>query len=131
MMEERIRTEAVAAAQQLLQNFREAHPTWTDDRTPIDALVSWCGLEVATFHPDDQPQGTYGWLEPGEDLIWLCRNLTETLRRFTLAHELGHAILHRHTTAHDQHTPGPSHDDLCQEIDIQEAFTGLLDQEQI
>ena len=94
-MDDRMAVEAVAAARRLLRSFKEAHPDRENDKTPIDEVVTWHGLEVATFYPDDQPQGTYGWLEPGENLIWLCRDLPETLRRFTLAHELGHAVLHR------------------------------------
>ena len=130
-MDDRMRREAVATARQLLQRFKADNPEWTDDKTPVDELVTWYGLEVATFHPDDQPQGTYGWLEPGEDLIWLCRGLPETLRRFTLAHELGHAVLHRH--ADQPHLPEAklSRDDLCQVVDVQEDITGLLDQDQV
>ncbi len=79
-MDDRLHNEAVAAARQLLQRFKAEHPEWENDKTPIDELVSWRGLEITTFHPDDQPQGTYGWLEPEEDLIWLCRGLPETLR---------------------------------------------------
>lgn len=124
-MEDHIRTEAVAAARQLLHRFKAQHPAWTDDRTPIDELVSWYGLEVVTFHADDQPPGTYGWLEPGEDLVWLCRNLPGTLRRFTLAHELGHAALHRY--AGQQQEPQLSHDDPCQGADVQEEVTGQID----
>src|SRR5205823_11080436 len=69
-MDERIRAGAIAAAQQLLLRYRTAHLQWIDDRTPIDDLVSWLGLHVETFHPHDYPQGTYGFLEPSEDLIW-------------------------------------------------------------
>ncbi len=94
-MDDRMRTLAAGAAYQLLESFKRDHPQWTDDKTPLDELTLWLSLEVTTFHPDDYPQGTYGFLEPGENLVWLRRDLPETLRRFTLAHELGHAILHR------------------------------------
>src|SRR5437667_4911325 len=97
-MDDRTRATATAAtmaARELLQGYKEEHPGWIDDRTPVDDVVSWLGLEVETFHPNDYPQGTYGFLEPGEDLVWLCRDLSPTLRRFTLAHELGHVVLHR------------------------------------
>jgi DNA helicase-2/ATP-dependent DNA helicase PcrA len=104
LMDERMQAAAIATARQLLSNYKAEHPEWQDDRTPIDELSSWLGLDVETFHPNDYPEGTYGWLEPDEDLIWICRNLPETLRRFTLAHELGHALLHRHT---EQGTPEP------------------------
>ncbi len=128
-MDDRMAVEAVTAARQLLRNFKEAHSDWKNDKTPIDTVVTWYGLEVATFNPDDQPQGTYGWLEPGENLIWLCRGLPETLRRFTLAHELGHAVLHR-GRGEQQQGLEPSPDDPCQDSDVQEAVTGLVDQEQ-
>src|SRR5947208_7685168 len=94
-MDDRIRAAAVEAAHQLLLRYKAEYPRWLDDRTPIDDLASWLGIHIETFHPNDYPQGTYGFLEPGEDLVWLCRDLSPTLRRFTLAHELGHVVLHR------------------------------------
>jgi len=128
-MDDRMAVEAVTAARQLLHDFKEARSDWENDKTPVDTVVTWYGLEVATFNPDDQPQGTYGWLEPGENLIWLCRDLPETLRRFTLAHELGHAVLHR-SRDEQQQVLEPSPDDPCQDSDVQEAVTGLVEQEQ-
>lgn len=94
-MDDQTRSTATVAAQRLLSRFKEAHPAWTGESTPVDAIAAWLELEIATFHPHDYPQGTYGYLEPDEDLIWLCRDLGSTLRRFTLAHELGHVVLHR------------------------------------
>ncbi|HEY7354916.1 MAG TPA: ATP-dependent helicase [Ktedonobacterales bacterium] len=89
--------QAVAAAQQLLASYATAHPEDHDPlaATPIDVLVAWQGIAVERFHPADAPPGTLGWLEPGEDLIWLSISLDEPVRRFTLAHELGHWVLHR------------------------------------
>src|SRR5581483_10513187 len=75
------------------------------------------------------------------------RDLTEMLRRFTLAHELGHAILHCHGGSRvqaltnrlallsspeplSQALPDPSHTDPCHEMDVQENMIGLLDEEQ-
>src|SRR5574340_1465905 len=101
-MDERFREQAVEAARQALQFFRESNPQWTGDIVPVDKLATWLGFEVTTFGPDDHPKGTYGFLEPGENLIWLYRKLSGGMRRFTLAHEIGHAILHRHT---EQHAP--------------------------
>ena len=135
-MDDRIRTTAVAAARQLLLRYRAVHPQWSDDCTPVEDIVAWLGLYVETFHPYDYPQGTYGFLEPNEDLIWLCRDLPETLRRFTLAHELGHAMLHAtHTSIQLRYnmtlnsytpvnTPALSSSDLCQRPDVQEEITG-------
>jgi DNA helicase-2/ATP-dependent DNA helicase PcrA len=99
-MHDQIRNTAIMAARQLLQRYRETHGDWYDDQTPIDDLVSWLDITVGTFHPDDQPEGTFGYLEEGEPLIWLNRDLSRTLRRFTLAHELGHVVLH--STANQQ-----------------------------
>jgi superfamily I DNA/RNA helicase len=62
--------------------------------TPLDELVAALGLDIATFAPGLHPD-TLGYLEPGEDLIFLQSGLSEPVRRFTLAHELGHAVLHR------------------------------------
>ena len=119
-MDDRIRATAVAAAHNLLVRYKAGHLDWTDDRTPLDDLVSWLGLHIETFHPDDYPQGTYGFLEPGENLIWLCRTLSASLRRFTLAHELGHAILHM---------PELRREDPCQRPDVQEEVTDQGSQE--
>src|SRR5258707_1871569 len=139
-MDDRMRTLAAGAAYQLLESFKRDHPQWTDDKTPLDELTLWLGLEVSTFHPDDYPQGTYGFLEPGENLVWLCRDLPETLRRFTLAHELGHAILHRqigyqHITFNpaqpgQESEQGMSREDPCQTQDVREEAIGLIYQEQ-
>ncbi len=89
--------QAIAAAQQLLASYEAAHQEQSDSlaATPIDVMVDWQGIEVERFNPMDAPPGTLGWLEPGEDLIWLSMSLDEPVRRFTLAHELGHWVLHR------------------------------------
>jgi len=139
-MDDRMRTLAAGAAYQLLESFKRDHPQWTDDKTPLDELTLWLGLEVTTFHPDDYPQGTYGFLEPGENLVWLRRDLPETLRRFTLAHELGHAILHRqigyrHITFNppqpgQESEQGMSREDPCQTQDVREEAMGFIYQEQ-
>src|SRR5437660_5590904 len=148
-MDSRMRTMAIEAARLVLRLYREEHPEWSDDRTPLDGLVSWLGLQVETFHPNDYKPGTYGFVDADEDenLIWLCRDLSETLRRFTLAHELGHAVLHCHggsrvqvlanklsalsdPEALQQSFPDPSQADPCHEADVQESMTWLLDQEQ-
>ncbi len=136
------RSEVVEAARDLLRSFKREYPAWQDDSTPLEQIASWLGCEIETFHPDDYPGGTYGFLEPGELLIWLCRDLPETLRRFTLAHELGHVVLHSHiATGHDlpsgafsPFTPageaGVSSDDPCQVQDVREELTDLLSQQQ-
>ncbi|HEU5198764.1 MAG TPA: ImmA/IrrE family metallo-endopeptidase, partial [Ktedonobacterales bacterium] len=89
---------AQAAAEQLLASYQSIAPDQLDPlaATPIDAIVAWQGVAVERFNPVDHPRGTLGWLEPGEDLIWLSMALDEPVRRFTLAHELGHWVLHRH-----------------------------------
>src|SRR6266496_2665607 len=88
-MDTGMRIMAEAAARLLLQSFQEEHRS-EEERTSLDELAAWLGFHVETFHPDDEPAGTYGYVDPdeGENLIWLCRNLPETFRRFTLAPEL-------------------------------------------
>jgi DNA helicase-2/ATP-dependent DNA helicase PcrA len=133
-----VHVEAVQAAQDLLQRFRAACPTWQDDQTPLAEIARWLGCDIATFHPDDHPGGTYGFLEPGEPLIWLCRDLPITLQRFTLAHELGHVVLHSHLPGgHDlpasllpsAGNTGVSPEEHCHEQDVREELTGLLSQQ--
>ena len=94
-MEERIQFEAREVAWHLLRSFQESHPAWQDDCAPLEMIARWLDLEIETFHAGDQPEGTFGYLDPQENLIWLRRDLPPLLRRFTLAHELGHAMLHR------------------------------------
>ncbi len=140
-MDEHLRYRAEEAARLVIQHFRTEFPVWSDDRIPIDEVVMWLGWQVETFHAESRPEGTYGYVDPEEDehLIWLCRGLPETMRRFTLAHELGHALLHCTPTPHI-HTilddlPVSAEDahlneDPCYETDVQENVTGATDQEQ-
>jgi DNA helicase-2/ATP-dependent DNA helicase PcrA len=153
-MDNLMRLQAETAARLLLQDYRKAHPDWIDNKTPVDAVATWLGLQVATFHPSDYVEGTYGFIDPDEDenLIWLCRDLSETLHRFTLAHELGHIILHCHSGRRfqelvqhfstktelispallqtiQQHMPDLSPIDPCHDLDVQADMTGYLDEE--
>jgi superfamily I DNA/RNA helicase/Zn-dependent peptidase ImmA (M78 family) len=133
-----VRVEAIEAARDLLRRFQAIYPAWQDDLTPLEDIAGWLGCEIATFHPEDHAGGTYGFLEPGEPLIWLCRDLPTTLRRFTLAHELGHVVLHSHLSiGHDLpaglltqvEAASASPDDPCHDQDVCEELTGLLSQE--
>src|SRR5436190_6690409 len=139
-MDDRFQELAVEAARQVLQSFRESHAQWTDDKIPLNELADWLGLVIATFDPDDYPKGTYGFLEPGENLIWLRRNLSEGMYRFTLAHEIGHAVLHRQlghqhisfrlaqlVAVLDQEA---LYEDPCREHDVREDVTDLVFQDQ-
>ncbi len=142
------------AARQLLAAYRASTPAWKGEIVPLDALAAWLGLEVATFNPDDYPAGTFGFLEPQERLVWLRRELSPALRRFTLAHELGHAILHRHIAppvqpgqasypspgaAHNGLSPdysnqeygGATREDPCQDNDVREAAAGTVTQQSV
>lgn len=62
--------------------------------TPLDELAARLGIAVTSFSAEMMP-GALGYLEPGEDLIFMRVGLPDSVRRFTLAHELGHAALHR------------------------------------
>ncbi len=144
-MEERIQFEAREVARHLLRSFRASHPEWQDDCTPLHEITRWLDLEVETFHHGDQPEGTFGFLDPEENLIWLRRDLSTMLRRFTLAHELGHAMLHRRAAPHllqplfesiragiviaiaDE---GASREDPCSMDDVREEVSSPTFQEQ-
>src|SRR6266700_362063 len=140
LMENKIKALAAETAHQLLQRFRESHPWWIDDRTPLDDLAAWLDLKITTFHPDDHPEGTYGFLDAGENLVWLRRYLPEGIHRFTLAHEIGHAVLHRQlghqhisfrlaqsVSVLDQ---GALYEDPCKEHEVREDVTDLVFQDQ-
>ncbi len=143
-MEERIQFEAREVARHLLRSFQESHPQWRDDCTPLDMITRWLDLEVETFHAGDQPEGTFGYLDAKENLIWLRRDLPALLRRFTLAHELGHAMLHRKVASRLQPLfesiragipiatgdEGGSREDPCSTDDVREEVSSPTFQEQ-
>src|SRR6185312_3583879 len=144
-MDHNLQVIAEAAARLVLRIYHEEHPDWIDDKTPLDELANWLGWHIETFHPNDYKQGTYGFVDADvdENLIWLCRDLPDTSRRFTLAHELGHAILHCHAGRHFpvlssklaeltsfQNTSELSCADPCHDTDVQENVTKLFDEEQ-
>ena len=60
----------------LLAWWKEVSAGERDFPTPLDAIVRRLGLAVATFHASAHP-GTLGYLEPGEDLIFLRAGLPE------------------------------------------------------
>src|SRR5947209_12068460 len=142
------------AARQLLAAYRASAPAWSGEIVPLDALAAWLGLDVATFNLDDYPAGTFGFLEPQDRLVWLCRDLSPALRRFTLAHELGHAIMHRQiappvrpaqtaypplNAAHNGLSPdyssqeygGATREDPCHDNDVREAVAGSVAQQAV
>ncbi|HEU5438043.1 MAG TPA: ATP-dependent helicase, partial [Ktedonobacterales bacterium] len=86
-------------AERLLEWLAVEGEAWLESAagaaTPLDRLAVRIGLDVATFHPGGRRAETLGWLEPDENLVYLREGLSETARRFTLAHEIGHALLHR------------------------------------
>jgi DNA helicase-2/ATP-dependent DNA helicase PcrA len=113
------------AATRLLAWLREKAPSSASPATPVDRLAEELGLEVTYFDPLLQP-GTLGYLEPGEPLVFLQQGLPEPLRRFTLAHEIGHAVLHRPAgfpaviagTASEAGTPLADGLDSCDSVDL-------------
>jgi len=71
-----------------------ANPALPSGAIALEELARRLGMRVANFNPATRP-GVQGYLEPGENIIFLSANQTDAVRRFTLAHELGHAALHR------------------------------------
>jgi DNA helicase II / ATP-dependent DNA helicase PcrA len=145
-----IRMAVEAAARLVLSEYRKTHPEWTGNATPIDDLAAWLHLDIATFDTQSYAPGTFGFMDSDdeENLIWICRDLTATLRRFTLAHEIGHALLHcqggdrlrRFTSYYSTSDsanypyagiPEPSSLSPCQENDIHEDIANLLEQDHL
>ena len=106
-------------ATRLLTWWREVAPGDKAIPTPIDDIVRALGFAVATFHAAAHP-GTLGYLEPGEDLIFLRAELPEPIRRFTLAHELGHALMHRRSPSLTDQSSLTAYDAAsCAETDLE------------
>lgn len=84
-----------AAAASATLDWLRNHRRWNAGAaTPVEALARLLGLDVANFDPALHP-GVWGYLEPGENLIFVRAGLPSAVQRFTLAHEIGHAVLHR------------------------------------
>ncbi len=61
---------------------------------PIEEIAQDQGVMISEFARDARP-GTLGYLDPDDDdLIWIRAGLAPAVRRFTIAHELGHWRLH-------------------------------------
>ncbi len=148
-MTEWIFQQAERAARTLLQRFWEAHSGLISDQTPVDQLATWLALHVTDFQSGDQPPGTFGYIDPDEQhIIWLRDDLSESLRRFTLAHELGHALLHcrgnpqisalqqelaiiplsQRGSHFRRRAPEPSASDPCSASDVQDSLTAYYEQ---
>ncbi len=141
-----LRREAEEVARSVGRSFREAFPHWLDDCVPIDEVATWLGLHVESFHAESRPAGIYGYVDPDENerLIWLRRGLLDPIRRFTLAHELGHALLHcpptpqmntllgnaTMITATEEYVVSRADPDMCKETDVEESATNRTDQAQ-
>ncbi|GEM_PF-205724 len=136
-MDETLRPRVAAA--RLLRWLATQGDTTSGEATPIDRLAQALGLQIAQFHPESRREGTLGWLEPGEDLIFLRQNLSEPVRRFTLAHEIGHAVLHRTSGAALIAALMPPSRDLlmpdttsgCEDSDLDTPLTALAAGEEI
>ncbi len=105
----------------LLAWWKEVSSRESDPPIPLDDIARLLGFAVATYHASAHP-GTLGYLEPGEDLIFLRAGLPEPVRRFTLAHELGHALMHRPSASLGEIQPFGGYDDApCAETDLDGA----------
>ena len=120
-MDDSQRPRQVAA--QLLRRLRMRPDFDLQRPVDMDLVARELGLDVETFHPATRRTGMLGWLEPGERLVFLRDGLPESTRRFTLAHEIGHFLLHR-GEADDEEDDGNAGDALDQQ---QECDTGDLD----
>ncbi len=116
------------AAAHLLDRLHTFEGCEEADATPVDALAEHLGLAVASFPPEMRRAGTLGWLEPGEDLIFLRDGVAEPVRRFTLAHEIGHYILHRAHGAARTAWEAPDTLEPCDDVDLATPFD-VLDNE--
>ncbi|HKB47491.1 MAG TPA: UvrD-helicase domain-containing protein, partial [Ktedonobacterales bacterium] len=92
---------------------------------PVDELAAQLGLVVLPFHPETRRSGTLGWLEPGEDIVFLRDGVAEPIRRFTLAHELGHFVLHRQRQSGRDSLEDENALALCDGADLDSPLDGL------
>jgi ATP-dependent DNA helicase UvrD/PcrA len=92
---------------------------------PVDDLAVQLGLVVLPFHPETRRSGTLGWLEPGEDIVFLRDGIAEPIRRFTLAHELGHFVLHRQHQSERDSLEDENALALCDGADLDSPLDGL------
>ncbi len=65
---------------------------------PIEEYIDSLGkLSICLYHQDDHP-GIWGYLDvssPQDPIIWVSAAISQYRKNFTLAHELGHWLLHQ------------------------------------
>jgi Zn-dependent peptidase ImmA (M78 family) len=102
----RIRREAQEALQEL---FRRRYDFWTDPPSDVEMIEPERILQIQGIrflepveirHQNDLAElpmlpSYAGYMDPQTKTIAVSRNLRPEVRRFTIAHELGHYILHR------------------------------------
>jgi uncharacterized protein DUF955 len=101
--------EPTAAAQALLRDFEQRYDAGEAPPVPVDRIASsLLGLFIDEADdlrslpgaPGDQGRLS-GMLDPGEMVVWVDRGEARRSpgrRRFTIAHEIGHLILHASTS---------------------------------
>lgn len=70
------------------------------DAMPVDpeAIAEALDLKVVTFGPDKFPElnpAPWGFFVRSENTIFVNRDQSNTRRRFTIAHEIGHFLMHK------------------------------------
>jgi IrrE N-terminal-like domain len=96
---------AAAAARDLLRDFEERYDATGAPPVPVERIArSLLGLfvdeaeDIRTLPGAPTDQGRLsGMLDPGEMVIWVDRGeagRSPGRRRFTIAHEIGHLVLH-------------------------------------
>lgn len=108
-----------ALTQRLLKELNIAVPP-----VPIDRIAAAKGLTILYHKDSDDSISGFLFLGQGQPTIGVNSNHSETRRRFTIAHELGHFLLHRvdHQDAHvDRGFQVKLRDDLsAQGTDVEE-----------
>lgn len=66
---------------------------------PVDKLAEFCGAEVVYNNFNDEISGLL-FREAGKLIIGVASEQSTVRQRFTIAHELGHALLHQMTNVH-------------------------------
>ena len=62
--------------------------------TPVVAIAQSLGYAVSEFDQSDETQGVLGAISHNPKAIYVSADQISGRKRFTIAHEIGHAVLH-------------------------------------
>jgi len=87
-------TQITKKVSELLEEFNIAAPP-----VPVRKIARGCGARIVKISDDDDMDG-FLYREKGDIVIGVNKDQAPVRQRFTIAHELGHLLLHENSAVH-------------------------------